>query len=140
MSTTNNVGFDNDVVNDDLLVTNVKGHHRFIKKVEGVKKFIDVYTTKYTPGSNIRCAITGHIFNDYKVGSCDEDLFLKVCLAGLLPDTSTTHGKFLYYSHPKDYEQHFDITLDENVVEKWKVKFSERMKYHDDIRDQNLLI
>lgn len=125
MSVSNNVSLDKEDINDDVddkLVTNIKGHHRLVTKVDGIKKFIDVYTTKYTPGSKIRCAVSGHIYNDFKVGSCNEDLFLKVCLAGFLPETSKTHGKFLYYSHPADYEQHFDTVLDDDIKNRWNTK------------------
>lgn len=139
MSVSNNVSLDKEDINDDVddkLITNVKGHHRLVKKVDGVKKFIDVYTTKYTPGSKIRCAVSGHIYDEFKVGSSNEDLFLKVCLAGFLPETSKTHGKFLYYSHPTDYEHHFYTMLNECIKDKWKLKSSVREKQIIEERDE----
>ena len=55
-------GGSDDGINDKLVST-IKGHHRFVKVVDGERKYIDIYTTRYTPGSKIRCATSGHIFN-----------------------------------------------------------------------------
>jgi hypothetical protein len=114
-----------DVINDKLSST-VKGHHRLVKVVDGVKKYIDIYTTRYTPGSKIRCAVTGHIFNDWKVGSQDEDYFFKVCLSGIVPENS--YGKFLYFSSPLDYENHFDAIVDNNIKNSWNIKYDQRVE------------
>lgn len=110
--------------NDDILVPLLKGHHRLIKRTSGAKKFIDIFTSKFTPGSSIRCAITGYTFTQFKVGSRNEDLFFKVCLSGVLPETS--YGRFLYYSTPMEYECHFDTTLDETIKKKWSLKNNRR--------------
>lgn len=111
---------------NEKLVTSVRGHCRMITKVDGVKQHIDAYTSKYTPGSIIRCAVTGCSFSKNKVGSRDEDLFFKVCLSGFFPDCM--YGKFLYYQSPEEYEHHFNTTVDENIKEKWNLKYEQRVK------------
>jgi hypothetical protein len=117
-------GGSDDGINDKLVST-IKGHHRFVKVVDGEKKYIDIYTTRYTPGSKIRCATSGHIYNDCKVGSHDEDYFFKVCLSGLVPENS--YGKFLYFSSPLDYEHHFNVLVDNNIKNAWKIKYDQRV-------------
>lgn len=118
-------GGSDDGINDKLAST-IKGHHRFVKFVDGVKNYIDVYTTRYTPGSKIRCAVSGHIFNNCKVGSQDEDYFFKVCLSGIVPENS--YGKFLYFSSPSDYENHFNVIVDNNIKDAWYIKYSQRVE------------
>ncbi len=118
-------GGSDDGINDKLVST-IKGHHRFVKVVDGVKNYIDVYTTRYTPGSKIRCAETGYIFNNYKVGSQDEDYFFKVCLSGIVPENS--YGKFLYFSSPSAYENHFNAVVDNNIKSDWQFKFNQRVE------------
>ena len=117
-------GSDNGI--NDKLSSKIKGHHRFIKVVDGVKKYIDIYTTRYTPGSKIRCAVTGYIFHDYKVGSHDEDFFFKVCLSGIVPENS--YGKFLYFSSPSDYENYFNAFVDNNIKNAWIMKYNQRVE------------
>jgi hypothetical protein len=115
---------DFDYINEKL-VTPIKGHYRMITRVDGVRQHLDVYTTKYTPGSIIRCAVTGSIFRKYVVGSYDEDLFFKVCLSGVFSDSK--YGKFLYYQSPEEYEHHFNTTVDEKVKSKWNLKYDRRV-------------
>ncbi len=118
-------GSSDDGVNDKL-ISAIKGHHRFVKVVDGVEKYIDFYTTRYTPGSKIRCAVTGRVFNDCKVGSQDEDYFFKVCLSGIVPENS--YGKFLYFSSPFDYENHFNAIVDDNIKNVWNIKYNQRVE------------
>lgn len=94
--------------------------------VDGVKKYINIYTTRYTPGSKIRCAVSGQIFNEYKIGSHDEDYFFKVCLSGIVPESS--YGKFLYFSSPFDYENLFNATVDINIKNAWNMKYNQRIE------------
>jgi hypothetical protein len=95
----------------------VKGQHKLrITKQNGGKKNVSLFTTRCTPGSKIRCAVTGHFYPDFKVGSSDEDLFFKVCLSGYLPETS--YGKFLYYSSPSEYEYHFHANVSGEIFER----------------------
>jgi hypothetical protein len=117
-------GGSDDVINDKLSSA-IKGHHRLVKVVDGIKKYIDIYTTRYTPGSKIRCAVSGHIFNELKVGSHDEDYFFKVCLSGIVPENS--YGKFLYFSSPYDYENHFNAIVDNNIKISWETKYNQRV-------------
>lgn len=115
---------DFDYINEKL-VSPVKGHFRMITKVDGERQHLDVYTTRYTPGSIIRCAVTGCLFHKYIVGSCDEDIFFKVCLSGFFTDSK--YGKFLYYQSPEEYEHHFNTTLDDKIKCKWNLKYNERI-------------
>jgi hypothetical protein len=121
--------YDRGVVED----VSVKGHHRLVNKVDGIKKYIDIYTTRYTPGSSIRCAMTGHYFSEYKVGSCNEDYFFKVCLSGIIPECP--FGKFLYYSSPNEYENHFNTEVTDETKYLWNLKF-ERRKFEESLVTQ----
>lgn len=108
------------------LVTNIKGHHRLLKNVNGVRTAVDVFTTKYTPGANIRCAILGTVFQNLLVGTTDEGIFFKVCMSGVFPENS--YGKHLYFQSPTDYEDHFHITLSDSIKDSWKMNYDEMMK------------
>lgn len=113
------------VTSNQKLVTNIKGHHRITKNVDGVKTNIDVFTTKYVPGSNIRCAITGTVYQNHFVGSKDERTFFKVCLSGVFNEKS--YGKHLYFHSPYEYEEHFHTTVSDCIKEKWKNTYDELM-------------
>jgi hypothetical protein len=113
-----------DGINDPT--STINGHYRFVKVVDGIKKSTDIYVTKYTPGSKIRCAVSGHIFNDYKVGCNDEEYFFKVWLSGFVPENS--HGNFLYFSSPLDYENHFNAIVDDNIKDAWDKRYTQRVK------------
>jgi hypothetical protein len=123
-----NISNDNDDYNylNEKLITSVKGHCRMITKVQGVKQHLDVYTTRYTPGSIIKCAVTGCLFSNRIVGSCDEDLFFKVCLSGVYTDCM--YGKFLYYQSPEEYEHHFNTTVNEKIKREWNLKYNRRVE------------
>ena len=114
---------DNSVIKEYI---SIKGKHRLkITKQNGEKKNLHLFTTRFTPGSKIRCASTGHFYPDYKVGSSDEDLFFKVCLSGYLPESS--YGKFLYYSSPEEYEYHFHAKVCTKIKDSWKQKFDKKV-------------
>ena len=73
-------------------------------------------------GSNIRDAITGEYLTD-KVGSLEEDLYFKTCLATGECNSKNGLNK-LFYSSPDECENHLFIDIDEVVKEKWRMKKS----------------
>jgi len=106
--------------NNDTSVIVDKGHHRIFRKVNNKTVPIYIYTTRYTPGSRIRNAVSG--FSDKKIvvgNAKDEDLFFKVSLAtGELGNNS--YGKHLYYDSPEQYEKHFYTTIhDKRIKDNW---------------------
>lgn len=81
------------------------------------------FTTRHTPGSRIRNAITGNI-EHARVGSYEEHQYFKVGLSTgeLGPDAYGTH---LYYDTPDQYERHFGFRLSPEVVAKWYDNFAQ---------------
>lgn len=94
-----------------------------IKRIINNRKVkITVYTTKYTPGSVIRNAVTGFYQSGFYVGKSDEKQFFKISLSGDLGQNPVS--KHLYYDSPEQYEQHFQTTIDSVIKNNWKAKFS----------------
>jgi hypothetical protein len=75
------------------------------------------FTTRYTPGSRIRNAITGEM-EPVRVGTIDERRYFKVGLSTgeLGNDAQSRH---LYYDSPDQYERHFGIRLSPEIVTNW---------------------
>lgn len=114
-----NERFNNTLFKNDTTVM-IQGYHRVYRKVNKKKVPVYLYTTRYTPGSKIRNAVSG--FGDKKivVGKAkDEDVYFKVCLStGELGQTP--YGTHLYYDSPEQYEKHFYTTIqDKRIKEAW---------------------
>lgn len=99
----------------------VKGYHRVFRKVNNKKIPIYLHTTRYTPGSKIRNAISGFGDRNIVVGR-NENLFFKVgmCTGELGKDPYGTH---LYYDSPEQYEKHFHTYIDKKTKDLWWVKY-----------------
>ena len=78
---------------------------------------VKFFTTRYTPGSWIRNAITGDM-EPVRVGSIEEHHYFKVGLSTGELGTDA-YGKHLYYESPDQYERHFGFRLSPEVVETW---------------------
>lgn len=96
-------------------------YHKIIRRENGVKLKTEVYSTSITPGSVIRDAITGHKYNQYRVGSWNEDLFFKVKdSSGIIGPEAYT----LFYDSPEQSERHLKISISTDVKKKWTDKFA----------------
>ena len=131
-----NERFNNSIFNNnDTNVTVDKGHHRIYRKVNNKTVPIYIYTTRYTPGSRIRNAVSGFSDKHIVVGTKDEDLFFKVSLStGELG--GNPYGNHLYYDSPEQYEKHFYTTIhDKRIKDTWwkKYRLNQKNKELDDI-------
>ena len=95
-----------------------KGQHRIWRHVKGRRVPIEIFTTKLTPGSRIRNAVTGLYETNAYVGRIDEYAFFKVVLATgeLGPDAYST---VLFYDSPEQYERHLAAILPPEQKQKW---------------------
>jgi hypothetical protein len=82
---------------------------------------IEFYTTKNSPGTMIRDAITGNRYNEYRVGRIHEHLFFKVKIS-----TGELHNDagVLFFDSPEQYEKHFKnvYTVSREDKEHWTNK------------------
>jgi hypothetical protein len=86
-------------------------------------------------GSNIRDGETGHYYSNL-VGSLDEDLYFKVCLA--TGECKNKKGSnILFYSSPQQYMSHFNEELNDDIINKWTSKRNERIKVLDTINNKS---
>jgi hypothetical protein len=90
----------------------------FIKR--GKKKIY--FYTSGDIGSNIRNALNGEFYSD-KVGTVNEDYYFKVLLS-TGDFKSPNNSKTLFYNGPNEYENHFNVKLEQQVVDKWYKKFN----------------
>ena len=86
---------------------------RIVTRNDVTKKTkVEFYVSGDT-GSNIRDAEIGHYYPNI-IGSLDEDLFFKVCLA--TGECKSKNGSnVLFYTSPHQYMSHFNIELKPEV-------------------------
>lgn len=96
-----------------------KGHFKISRKIDNQFVKIDVFTGGFIPGSYIRNAITGYLHN-YKVGSLDENLYFKVCIAEGI--SKKREPLILFFDSPESYERHFNTTIDVDFKKRWNEK------------------
>jgi len=83
------------------------------------KVTIEFYSTKTSPGTTIRDAITGARIADHRVGTAHEDLFFKVkLLTGEVKHTTPT----MFFDSPEQYERKFGCTVNDNAKQIWRDK------------------
>jgi len=71
-------------------------------------------------GSQIRDAVTGDRYRDYKVGSKYEDLFFKVKMVSKNFDGKD--APTFFYSSPEQYEKHSREIIASEIKDKWITK------------------
>jgi hypothetical protein len=115
-----NEKYNNNLFKSDVVV---RGYNRVFRKVNNKKVPIYLYTTRYTPGSKIRNAVTGFGDKHIVVGKeIDENLFFKVGLStGELGNDS--YGTHLYFDSPEQYEKHFYTTIDKKIKDAWWIRY-----------------
>ena len=82
---------------------------------------IEYYKSVNTPGAKIRNAVTG-IYENYRVGRKEEDLFFKVGSSIVKDPNSESH--LLFYDSPEQYEKHFRCELKDELKRTWTNKSS----------------
>jgi len=85
------------------------------------KTVLEYYKTKNSPGAKIRNALTG-IYENFRVGGKDEDLFFKVVSTITKDPNSESH--LLFYDSPEQYEKHFHCEVNANIKQTWIQKSS----------------
>lgn len=111
----------------DMLNSIDKNRHIIFNKIKKIDRTdkkkrtrIVFYTTKYTTNSLIRNAVSGNYQYESFVGKKNEINFFKVSLTGVLGQNPDT--KHLYYDSPHQYEEHFNVTLDKSIIDKWNIE------------------
>ena len=95
---------------------------RNIPTPKGIKKGKIVCYTSSGIGNNIRDAETGEYYTE-RVGSHDEYLFYKVCLA-TGECKSKNKSSTLFYKSPLQYMSHMHCKLPEHDIAAWETKYS----------------
>lgn len=103
------------------------GYNKLTRFVDGKKKSIEVYSTVSTPGSNIRGAITGSYYRDFKVGSRDENVFYKVAIS----TGECKNDNIFFFDNPEQYERALFTTVSPAEKEAWYSKFNEERIHRD---------
>lgn len=120
----------------DMMKNQDKGYRKYNLTVNRKRIEVDAYSTGMNPGTKIRDAVTGAKDSRYKVGSSDEDLFVKVRMMGLCHaefsnDPNKTETTLFYYS-PEQYERHMHTTVSQEFKEKWQEKYMKQLaKYQN---------
>jgi hypothetical protein len=91
------------------------------------------YTSRYTPGSSIRNAVSGR-YEYARVGSNRQDMFFKVAIStgemGKNP-----YGNHLYFDSPEQYEKYFGVSVNDSLKSAWRTKCN---KFIHEYEDENL--
>ena len=108
-----------------------KEYNRVLRKKNHKMIPIYFYTTRYTPGSKIRNAVSGFGDKTIVVGRAkDEYSFFKVGFAtGELG--KEPYGTHLYYDSPEQYEKHFNTTIQDKIKDAWWVRYRLNQKIMD---------
>ena len=112
---------------------NDPGFHQVKRKKNPRGHFIlEYYETPRIMDSRIRNAVTGMLYSEdhpkckYLVGSLQEDLFFKACVSTgeteLYHRDNLKNTVLLFYDSPEQFEKHQNLTLSQQVKEKWQEK------------------
>lgn len=82
---------------------------------------VEYYKTANMIGTKIRNALMG-IYENYRVGRKDEDLFFKVVSTVVKDSNGESH--LLFYDSPEQYEKHFQCEVSDKIKRKWLEKSS----------------
>jgi hypothetical protein len=104
---------------------------RLVPRNDILKKTKIEFYTSGNIGSNIRDAESGH-YNSTIIGSLDEDLYFKVCLA-TGECKSKNNSNVLFYTSPQQYMSHFNVDVNDDIINKWTNKRNARLKVLDTI-------
>jgi hypothetical protein len=104
------------------------GYNKLSRMIDDVKKTIEIYGTNSTPGSNIRGALTGSYYRDFRVGSRDEDIFYKVAIATC---ECKNNDSIFFFDNPEQYERAMHTTVSQAEKEAWYLKFNNERIYRE---------
>ena len=82
---------------------------------------VEYYKTANVQGTRIRNAVTG-IYENFRVGRKDEDLFFKV--SSTIAKDLVSDAHLLFYDSPEQFERHFHCELKDDLKQKWHLKSS----------------
>jgi hypothetical protein len=96
---------------------------------------ITVYTSSNgSIGSHIRNAESGEYYKEL-VGSLDEELFFKLNMA--TGEVKSKNGSTtMFYNSPNDCMRHLHIEIPQNIINKWEVKNTERLRVNSIIKNK----
>jgi hypothetical protein len=122
--------------NNEEIKNTDKGYHKLKRIINNRTVEIDIYSTKITPGTMIRDAITGIRFSNYRVGSINEHFFFKVAIAtGELGN----NGELVFFDSPEAYERHFKgiYTVPQETKKQWTNRCTETMNDNNNKKPYN---
>jgi hypothetical protein len=99
-----------------------KGFHRIKRIVKNVALNIEFYSTSTIPGAQVREAITGARYPQYRVGSLNEHLFFKV---GYATGELGKETVIAFFVSPEQYERHSHTVISQEIKSKWTDKCME---------------
>lgn len=130
-TSSNDSGSNTDAKHKKKLIEDIKradSGYRKIAKRNGREKFtIEYYATNSTPGTRIRCPITGQRELNMFVGSRDEYLFY-TCITSTGVNGNAVKGisrtpDILYYDSPEQYERHWNTIVSVDEKKQWYTKY-----------------
>jgi hypothetical protein len=115
--------------NSEKMKKEDRGYHKISIGGRGREKFIEMYSPSAGIGAQIRNAVTGVRFPQYRVGTRDEDLFFKVAWAGASKGMAANGNNILFFDNPEHFERHTHSTLTAEIKQKWSDKnFNEQLR------------
>mgnify|MGYP001247987211 CR=1 FL=1 len=96
-----------------------------IRKIKNANGTLVYFASSILPGAPIRDAVYGTYIHEHRVGSLDEDLYLKVAFAGIgcKGDVDT-----LFYDNPDQCENHLNVKLSSDLKNKWVERYQYSLK------------
>ena len=86
---------------------------------------VEIYSGLDNPGTQIRDAITGNRYHQYKVGTRDENLFFKIGFA--TGEKGLRVNRLFFFDNPEQCERHLHCVLDAKIKNDWLEKNMEEM-------------
>jgi hypothetical protein len=81
---------------------------------------ITLYATPNIPNAVIVNAVTNTRYNNYHVGTNDEDMFFSTMLA---TGECGKEAPLLFYDNPEQYEEHLMTELDMETKRRWYIRY-----------------
>ena len=105
-----------------------------IRKIKNSRGTLVYFASSILPGAPIRDAVYGTYIHEHRVGSQDEDLYLKVAFAGI---GCKGEVDTLFYDNPDQCENHLNVRLPPNLKNKWVERYQYSLKRKQDLEYEN---
>ena len=122
------------------------------KNKTGKPLLLEYFTTKNVNGNPIRNARTGYLYSQYRVGQINEFLFFKTRLCTEesyeaqmfslrqlsqktnIPMYEKPEPDLLFYDSPEEYENHHQVTLSQELKDKWRARYEKMLRYLEKVK------